>query len=277
MKYIATLLTVYNRKEQTLSCLKNLFAQVLSDDDHLDVFLTNDGCTDGTPEAIREQYPQVNIIDGNGTLFWNRGMWTAWNAAAKTKDYDYYLWLNDDTFLYYGGITKLLLSSQAHSDQCIIVGATESLDKTHITYGGWDKKGQIIPASGTECACTTLNGNIVLVPKHVFNKIGNLDYYYRHSGGDTDYGLTATKNGIGIFQPGEYLGACDEHPTLSTWCNPNVPLSKRLKNLYKPNGQPPHELYHLEAKFYGKCIATFHFITTHIHCLMPKLWWLIKR
>lgn len=85
MKSIAVLLTVHNRKEKTLRCLQNLFKQEIPADYLIDVYLTDDGCTDGTPEAIRAQYPQVHIIKGNGNLFWNRGMYTAWEAATKAK------------------------------------------------------------------------------------------------------------------------------------------------------------------------------------------------
>lgn len=62
MKSIAVLLTVFNRKEQTLQCLSNLFAQTIPNGYDLDVYLTNDGCTDGTPEAVSTQFPQIIII-----------------------------------------------------------------------------------------------------------------------------------------------------------------------------------------------------------------------
>ena len=53
MKQIAVLLTVFNRKEKTLLCLKNLYQQTLPNEYRIDIYLTNDGCTDGTPEAAR--------------------------------------------------------------------------------------------------------------------------------------------------------------------------------------------------------------------------------
>lgn len=277
MKTIAALLTVFNRKETTLRCLDNLFKQVIPQGCSLDVYLTNDGCTDGTPEAVRELFPQVNIIEGDGNLFWNRGMWTAWDAASKTKEYDFYLWLNDDTFLYDCAIEKLLATSQKYNDQVIVVGATESLDKSHTTYGGRIPQKGIPEVMGCDVKCITFNGNIVLFPKSVYDSIGNMDPYYAHSGGDTDYGLTATKRGIAIYQVGEHLGACDEHPTLNTWCNPNIPFRKRWKALHRPNGQPPREIFHLESKFYGIGKATFHYITTYLHCIFPQLWELLGK
>ena len=95
---IAVLMTVYNRREATLRCLSFLFANVIPGFE-LEVFLVDDGCTDGTRDAIRDSFPQVTIIESEGNLFWNRGMYLAWSTAL-TCDPDYYLWLNDDSFLY---------------------------------------------------------------------------------------------------------------------------------------------------------------------------------
>lgn len=274
--YVAILLTVHNRKEKTICCLNEIFNQTLPDGYVVHVYLTNDGCTDGTPEVVRMQFPQVTIIEGDGSLFWNRGMWTAWDHASRQRKYDFYLWLNDDTFLYDNSISKLIISSVSHNNRSIIVGATDSLDHSHTTYGGRDMHG-IPSVDGYEKKCVTFSGNIVLVPKFVYEKIGNLDFYYHHSGGDTDYGFSATKNGIDIFQAGEYLGSCDEHPHLSKWCDPAVPLGERWAALYRPNGQPPHELFHLESKFFGLHRACFHYISTHLHCIFPLLWkWIGK-
>ena len=52
MKTIAVLLTVFNRREKTIECLKNLFAQDIPAEYSIMVYLTDDGCTDGTPEAV---------------------------------------------------------------------------------------------------------------------------------------------------------------------------------------------------------------------------------
>ena len=79
---IAVLLTVYNRKESTIKCLRNLHQCEMPIDNELEVFITNDGCTDGTPEAIREEFPEVHIVEGDGTLYWNRGMIAAWKEAV---------------------------------------------------------------------------------------------------------------------------------------------------------------------------------------------------
>lgn len=272
MKSIAVLLTVFNRKNKTLQSLERLYKLLPLDDIQVDVYLTDDGCTDGTPEAVTEHFPQVYIIHAKGDLFWNRGMWTAWDTAAKTKEYDFYLWLNDDTFVYDNMLEVLIEAALETKEKAIIVGATESTDHSNITYGGRLKDGKIPRPNGRLVKVKYFNGNIVLIPQAVYNVLGNLDPYFTHSKGDFDYGLRAQKVGFDIYQAGEVLGECDAHPTLDKWCNPDVPLAQRWKILNRPNGMPPKESFHLEKRHYGLFTACFHYVTIHVRCLFPKLW-----
>ena len=272
MKQIAELLTVFNRKEKTLLCLKNLYQQTLPNEYRIDIYLTNDGCTDGTPEAVKEQYPQVNIINAQGNLYWNRGMHLAWQTATQTKDYDYYLWINDDTFIYEKAIENLLSASAIHKEKAIITGACEDT-KTHsyITYGG-RKNWQMVIPNGEEAVVDCINGNIVLVPQYVFHILGNLDYYFTHSKGDFDYGMRAVKAGIEMYQVGIPLGSCDAHEKLDKWCDPEVPFIQRWKMLHRPNGMPPKETFYLENRHFGFFTALKHFFSIYLRVFYPKFW-----
>lgn len=272
MKTIAILLTVFNRKEKTLECLNKVYAQKIPLNYQIDIYLTNDGCTDGTPEAIQELYPTVHIIDGDGSLFWNRGMWTAWNTAHQQKNYDYYLWLNDDTIIFENSIKNLLELSENKKNTCIIVGATCASDHETITYGGRYDGIHLKKPNGMPIKVKSFNGNIVLIPQYVFNILGNLDYTYRHSKGDTDYGFRASEAGIEIFQANKFLGECNRHETHAKWCNPNIPLKERWKALFSPTGYNPQEQFYYERKHFGLWIAIFHHITTYLRCLFPRFW-----
>jgi GT2 family glycosyltransferase len=125
---IAVLLTCFNRKKKTLKCLSSLFAI-----SNFDVYLVDDASTDGTSEEIQVQYPSVNIIKGNGNLFWNRGMYLAWSYALN-DNYDYYLWLNDDVVLYPFFFDELMRSNLFGNKHCIISGLVENYEKTKILY-----------------------------------------------------------------------------------------------------------------------------------------------
>lgn len=271
MKTIAVLITVFNRKDKTLECLQRLYYQLPVTNYQVDVYLTNDGCTDGTPEAIQHQFPQVHIINGNGNLYWNRGMYTAWQKAAK-KDYDFYLWLNDDTYVYPNMLYTLLQATKEKEDKAIIVGVTQNTNQNKTTYGGRLINGKIPKPNGNLIPIHHFNGNIVLIPRYVFLRLGNLDFYYTHSKGDFDYGLRANKAGIKMFQVGCYIGICDQHESLDKWCNPNIPFKQRWKILHRPNGMPPKETYHFEKKHCNIIKAVLHYITIYIRCFFPKIW-----
>lgn len=271
MQTIAVLLTVHNRKVKTLECLQRLYTVLPLDGYQVDVYLTDDGCTDGTPEAVKQQFPQIHILYGDGNLYWNRGMYTAWQEAAK-KNYDFYLWLNDDTFVYPNMLSTLLQASQQKENKAIIVGPTQSANHQITTYGGRMANGQIAAVNSKLTPIHHFNGNIVLIPRFVYQQLGNLDYYFTHSKGDFDYGLRAGKVGIKMFQVGTYLGECEVHESLDKWCNPDVPFKQRWKILHRPNGMPPKETFHLEKRHIGLGTALFHYCTIYIRCIIPQLW-----
>ena len=136
---IAILITVHNRKEKTLTCIKNILQQEIPPNFTLQIYLTDDGCTDGTFEAVKKNFPHVTIIKGDGNLFWNRGMNLAWKEAAKSE-HDFYLWLNDDTMLKKNAINTLIKCAEQTNFQSIIVGSTYASESIPLlTYGGRKK------------------------------------------------------------------------------------------------------------------------------------------
>lgn len=49
------------------------------------IVVCDDNSCDGTREALMSQYPSIFVVQGNGELFWARGMATAMKAAEKIK------------------------------------------------------------------------------------------------------------------------------------------------------------------------------------------------
>lgn len=160
-------------------------------------------------------------------------------------------------------------------NRTIVLGATvDTQTRSKLTYGGRDKTGKVARPSSDDSPVPVImmNGNIVLVPHSVYKKLGTLDPYYTHARGDFDYGLRARKAGIELWQVGHPLGECDAHEHIDAWCDPEIPLKKRWKLMYRPNGMPPMEIFHLENRHYGFCIALKHYFTIHLRCIWPNLW-----
>ena len=273
MSSIAVLLTVHNRKEKTVCCLSRLYSQIKINHYTLNVYLVDDGSTDGTPEVITKLYPNVNIINGDGNLFWNRGMHKAWETASKEKDYDYYLWLNDDTNIVNDCIERLLDLSSANRDKAIIVGSTCTTGNPgQITYGGW-KNGKLFTNLSKPNKCETMNGNIVLIPKSVYVVLGMNDPTFRHCLGDTDYALRAKEQGIACLTGIGIFGECDAHERPTIWMDPSQPFEKRWKNFFSPLGNNPFEFFYFRRKHYGILAACATFVSNWLHFFFPRLWY----
>lgn len=271
-KAISILITVHNRKQKTLRCLKDLYNQNVPSGYEIDIYLIDDGCTDGTAEVVAKHFPKVNIIKGNGYLYWNRGMYTAWETASKRKDYDAYIWLNDDTFIYQNSLCNMILHYEETHERAIIVASACSATKEEVTYGGYLKGGKLSP-NGTLQECDTMNGNFVLIPKIVFQSIGNLDWSFRHAIGDLDYGYRARKAGFKIFVSRSFLATCELNPQLPKWARKDIPFKERIKNLYSPLGYAePIPFFKYELRNFGLITAVKHFISIHIRVIFPMLW-----
>lgn len=271
-KKLAVLLACHNRKKKTINCLNALFEAELPEKISLQVFLVDDGSSDGTSDSVKQLFPTVNIIRGDGTLFWNRGMHLAWEEASKKHDYDYYLWLNDDTIIKPKALIALLRSANSKSDRSIICGQCESEISGEITYGGLSlaTRSRVKP-KGSLQSCDYFNGNIVLIPRRVYQRNGNLDPIFIHRIGDFDYGLRAKKLGISSWVTPEAVAFCESNE-LPIWCNPGVSLSKRLTIFYKPLGATPFRYFVYANRHFGFFTAVKNLVSQHLRLFFPQKW-----
>lgn len=273
MFHIAVLITVFNRKDKTIQCLSRLYKNNNVSRFSISVYLVDDGSTDGTSEEIAKLYPEVNLIKGDGSLFWNRGMHKAWETAAKDKKYDYFLWLNDDTNITNDCIERLLDLSSNNGNSAIIIGSTCSTgNPNQITYGGW-KDGRLLTDLIKPNKCQTMNGNIVLIPKSVYDVLGMNDPTFRHCLGDTDYALRANEQGILCLTGIGIFGECDAHERPTIWMDPSQPFAKRWKNFFSPLGNNPFEFFYFRKKHFGFIAACATFVSNWLHFFFPRLWY----
>jgi GT2 family glycosyltransferase len=214
----------------------------------VDTFLVDDGCSDGTAAAVGEQFPDVHVIAGTGSLFWCGGMRLAWTHAAA-NDYDGYLWLNDDVTLDHDAIERLLAASSrlARDDGAVIVvGGTRAEEAGTVdaaTYGGLSAEG-VLPTSADVRRIDLFNGNIVLVSRRAFQVLGGLSPAYTHGLADIDYGVRAKRSGVPVWLAAGSLGSCSANKT-ARWQRADLPVWTRLRELHRPTGCPPWQLARL--------------------------------
>ncbi|HKO81293.1 MAG TPA: glycosyltransferase family 2 protein [Chitinophagaceae bacterium] len=261
---IAVLITSYNRREKTLTCLKNIMEQEPVPGLKLEIYLVDDNSSDGTTEAVRSHYPSVNVIKGSGQLFWAGGMRTAWREALKEKEkFEYYLLVNDDTFLYKDAFKKLFADKQRVGDNAILIGSIRDPVTGDFSYGGRLLKNKynisstvILPNNSSPQLCDLGNGNVMMIPAVVVDKIGILSDRYTHGLADIEYTTKAKKAHIPSYVSSFYLGECknDYDPTIKN----RLSLKQRIEYLYSVKG--------LSYKEY------LYFIRNYFPLYLPQAW-----
>lgn len=269
---IAALLTCHNRRETTVECLRALRAQILpgwrpgatNNDERgtpnqkprtkneeqgtespirykIEVFLVDDGCTDGTADAVKEVWPEATVIRGDGSLYWCGGMRVAWAEAAKS-DPEYYLLLNDDTVIQPTALQDLLDIVGLPSESRIAVGAIVDPDSGRQIYGGIRYRETCpVPTSGVNIECHTMHANCALVSREVFKRVGPFLKYYTHAMGDWDYGNEARRHGCKVIQTCSVVGCCGKNHDTGTWRDRTLSRWERFKKLNSPKGLPFRE------------------------------------
>ena len=283
MTNIAVLITSYNRKEKTISCLRSLKIQVLPAETFLTFFITDDNSKDGTCEAIRNEFPDVSLFHGDGSLFWAGGMRNSWNEALKI-DPDYYLLVNDDVLFKEKAVNSLLECSHINkSNSAISVGSTMDIDKKIISYGGrrlgssttWNS-GYLVYSETEYLDCDVANANILLIPKEIVKKIGILSNKFTHGLADYDYTLKAKKAGYNLIVAPGFLGTCtDDHG--NNWkSSSNTKLKDRLAYLKSPKGLAYKEYLGFIKEHFPKSYYPA-FLKLWIKTLFPIFWDILKK
>lgn len=246
---IAVLITCFNRKQKTIACIDAVMAQSACHFVVFDFYVTDDASSDGTAELLLSRYPSIHLCRGDGSLFWNGGMRLAWQVASQRR-HDFYLWLNDDTFLYCDAVQNLLAAHHCgmkmNGRAGIVVGATED-QGGRLSYSGERQKNKwLLPLTLTRLApngqlqaCDTFNGNCVLVSLGAAEALGNLDGGFVHAMGDTDYGLRARRLGVPIWLAPCFVGHCvNDNGLYPGAAGDRQPLLTQWKNMFAPKALP---------------------------------------
>lgn len=272
---VAVLLTVFNRKSVTLMGLRTLYMAIkeLGDNYAFDVYMTDDASSDGTSDAVKDEFPLVNIINGNGSLFWGGGMRKAWQAAVSSSiHYDYFLWYNDDSDLFPNALQILF---KELPDNSVITGAfCDHLKQP--SYGGKIDDGQVMAPNGNLQDVNLMNGNLVLIPYNVYASIGMIDKHMIHGGGDYDYGHRAKKNGYRVLLSKEYVGISDRHDSFVPKCySPELPFKKRWQLLHTPI-YSPYKRMRYSLIYCGLKNTFISFVVSYIGVFSPSTYSKIK-
>jgi GT2 family glycosyltransferase len=237
---IEIVIPVYNRRETTLKGLQSL-TKIDTEGFDVNIIIVDDGSTDGTADAIRLNYPQVKIIEADGTLHYaagtNRGI-----SDALTRNPDYIVTANDDA-VFHDQFLQRLVKTAKENPRSVIGGLLLLWDEPHkvfqvdfkwkVLQGGWTQRNDLTVFDFPKTAFEVegLAGNCVLIPVQAINEAGLMDEKNFPVGwGDIQYFVRMKKFGWKLMvEPRSYI-----------WCEPNtypaplhkVSLNEKFKHLF---------------------------------------------
>ncbi|WP_269664879.1 glycosyltransferase family 2 protein [Streptacidiphilus rugosus] len=251
---IAVLMTCHNRRERTLTALARLAEQRgLPEGTVVTVHLVDAGSSDGTAAAVAERFPRVEVTTVGPEVMWAEGMRLASLSSrrAGAPTWDHQLWLNDDVELAADALAQLLGTMEQVGGAAIVVGPVHSSDATRTTYSGrrrslprWHPRSHdfsLVLPTGRPEPCDTCNGNVVLVPSRVQQRLGDMDRRFDHLMGDYDYGLRARRAGVPLFVSPRHVGACDVNEPLTGSREPGIGLIEAMRRLTSARELPPRQ------------------------------------
>ncbi|MEZ5306949.1 MAG: glycosyltransferase family 2 protein [Pyrinomonadaceae bacterium] len=195
-KRIAVVFPVHNRRELTLQCLRSL-ARVESKGLELFVVLVDDGSTDGTSEAVLKEFPDTNIVKGDGNLWYTAGINRGIEKALEIG-VDFVLTINDDE-IFDDKFLRLMLDTAVSNPRSIVGAALLLWDQPHrvfqvapewgIRWGGFRHWVQqtvwTLPSQPFEV--DLIVGNCVLFPIEAIRECGLMNESLFKHYGDAEY------------------------------------------------------------------------------------------
>jgi GT2 family glycosyltransferase len=207
------IIPVHNRKTVTLECLRHLFAENNILPAGCEVVVVDDGSCDGTGEAVREAFPQVHLLSGNGNLYWTGGIARGMKFAIESGA-SYLFWLNDDCLPRPTALGAMLAYLQAHPRSVVSAACFGPENRTQPRATGF--VGRTLRAAVEDSAVKVegVCGYCVALPAQLCAEIGLPDAWRMpHYAADNIYTLKAHRHGYEVVLLGSAKADLRDHLT----------------------------------------------------------------
>lgn len=195
------IMPIHNRRQITLTGLAHLLQH--PDLHSSSIIVVDDGSTDSSAEAIQAEYPGVQILKGDGNLWWTGAIRQGMQYVFK-QGAEFFIWLNDDCRVEPNAIADLVQFCRENPKAIVGAQGFEADNPSQLSFGGkvktWKGYRFIQPPPGEVVPCDLLSGNLVCIPRTVVDAIGYPDTKTTpHYGGDSLYLIRAQKAGFQLF------------------------------------------------------------------------------
>jgi GT2 family glycosyltransferase len=107
---LSIILVNWNTKDDLLGCLDSIALE--RGRREMEIFVVDNGSRDGSPEAVKENYPWVHLLAMAENLGFARGV----NMALRRGKSRYWVLLNPDALLKEGSLERLIAFMDTHPD-----------------------------------------------------------------------------------------------------------------------------------------------------------------
>ncbi len=189
---VSVIICTYNRKHDLWQCLESI--RIIPTPD-LEIIIVDNHSTDGTAEALRRDYPAVNLIRNPV----NRGTAYARNQGIKRARGEYVWFLDSDTLILSPDTLANMLNYFRTHPHTGSLGGQIIKEGHELIYWIMSKTDHKIPVSNpgvheyTALFMATCN---MLVRRDVLIQLGGFDLYYFYYCEDLDIGLRITNLGL---------------------------------------------------------------------------------
>jgi hypothetical protein len=205
---------IVTRNTCDLTCAAVRSVQAAADSVSREITVVDNGSTDGTATALKQNFPSVNLIHSETNLGFARGC----NLAAKPAQGEFLLLLNSDARLEPNALAQAVAWMRANPD-CAVAGAqllnqdglrqnsianfptlaTELLNKSllrRLLPRRFPGKEQFFNAP---IEVETVVGAFMLIRKSAWDALGGLDERYFFFFEETDFCLQVRRRGWQVF------------------------------------------------------------------------------
>jgi GT2 family glycosyltransferase len=263
---IYIVIPVYNRKKFTKDCLLSIRKQSYN---NFQTVVIDDGSSDGTGKMLKNKFPEVHVIKGDGNWWWTKSI----NEGVKyslENNADYILTLNNDLLMKPNYLQTLMNKYKNNHKRVIgsVVVDINNPQKVHYTGTKWNSFSakyssninvnnyNNLKVKDNLIKTDLLPGRGTIIPVKVFDKIGLYDEKnFPQYMSDEDFSLRARKNSFRLFVSTNSIVYSYINETGENFYNLNS--SRFIKSLFSIKSPMRLDIRYNWAKKHGKCTLIY--------------------